>query len=310
MLRGHLKNYFEKRYKWYQVLSYIIFSLSLLSVFDTIYIFDILSTFRFQYFVASIILAVVFISYRKLIVFIACLSVIINLWFLAPTWPSLNLKKSTELSILFSNIHSSNTEYGRFKNLIKVHEPKIIILQEVTSSWEENLREILNDFKYQILISREDNFGIAVYSKNPFLDKKAFTGKAGVESIYFKIMMRDKEISFVSTHPLPPVTPDYWELRNDQYRDISDFLREISGEKILIGDLNTVPWSSQLNKLKEDTSLISLSSFCDTWHSSFPPFFRIRLDHALISTGLEGKMSVLKDIGSDHFPLLIEVGLK
>lgn len=310
MLQGNLKNYFEKRYRGFHALLYVIFLLSLLSAFDTIYIFDIFSTFRFQYFIVSIILAVVFIFHRKPIAFIACLSIIINLWFLAPTWPSLNLKKSIELSILFSNIHSSNTKYGRFKNLIKVHEPKIIVVQEMTSSWKENLSEILNDFKYQILISREDNFGIAVYSKIPFLDKKVFTGKAGVESIYFKIMMRDKEVSFVSMHPLPPVTHDYWGLRNDQYREISEFLREISGEKILIGDLNTVPWSSHLNKLKKDVSLISLNTFNDTWHSSFPFFFRIKLDHAFISTGLEGKMSILKDIGSDHLPALIEVGLK
>ena len=82
---------------------------------------------------------------------------------------------------------------------------------------------------------------------------------------------------------------------------------------IVIGDFNSTPWYGQFRKLVSESGLINSQrgfGIQTTWHSTFPPIFRIPIDNCLHSRSLTTiRRFVGEDIGSDHLPLFVELRL-
>jgi endonuclease/exonuclease/phosphatase (EEP) superfamily protein YafD len=114
----------------------------------------------------------------------------------------------------------------------------------------------------------------------------------------------------LATHPVPPVGAEYTELRNRQLTEISTFLADSFGPVILVGDLNTTPWSPAFKDLLQVTGLQnSMKGFGiqPSWPSFIPPLW-IPLDHLLHSPDLSIQTRKAgPDIGSDHFPLEVTI---
>ncbi len=238
---------------------------------------------------------------------IVCL---INLSLIYPTWTNIHRIEIPDIKVYYANILSSNREYLKIKESIKNENPDIIVLQEVNQSWVENLNFLTDGYKYKILLPREDNFGMAIFSKEKILSEQILIGKAEVESILFEVSFKGRKLSILSTHPVPPITLEYWDLRNNQYIEVAEYLNSIEGDKVLIGDFNTTPWSHYLGEMAQKTNLEPVNVFEDTWNSFFPIGMRIRLDHAFISKNFQGELKVLNEVGSDHLPMLLNLKYK
>ena len=275
---------------------------------NTFYLSDLLVQFRYQYLCVFLFLFLFNLFLKKFSFSIAySIMALINVLSLYPTWSNIHHIEYPDLRIYFANLLSTNKEYSIFYQDISKENPDVIVLQEVNERWRRELIPLSEEYSYNILIPREDNFGMAVFSKLKILEQEIIKGEAQVESILFKIKINGQGTTILSTHPLPPVSPNYWRLRNKQYIEVGKYLNRTQGLKILIGDLNSVPWSSHLNRLSEVTNLIPVNTFHGTWNSSFPSGMRLRLDHALISPELKGRLEVLGDIGSDHLPFVLDI---
>ncbi len=291
--------------------------LSVLSLLgENFFLTDLLSNFRFQYAWLFLILLVVSFFQKKFYYGAAYLVMcLINLSLIYSTWSNIAQIESTDIKIYYANILTSNKEHLRLKESIVKESivketPDIIVLQEVNQGWVESLNFLTDDYKYKTLLPRENNFGMAIFSKEKILNQQILEGKAGVESILFEINFQGRKLSILSTHPVPPINLEYWRLRNNQYLEVSEYLNNIDGEKVLIGDFNTTPWSSYLKQMAQKTNLKPVNVFEDTWNSSFPVGMRIRLDHAFISKNFQGNLEVLEDIGSDHLPMILSLKYK
>jgi endonuclease/exonuclease/phosphatase (EEP) superfamily protein YafD len=82
---------------------------------------------------------------------------------------------------------------------------------------------------------------------------------------------------------------------------------------IVCGDFNTVPWSAQFEDFGRAAGLTDV--FRGAWHThswpSWSPTLGALIDHCLVSDGLAVRDRRFgPSIGSDHLPLVLDVGIE
>ncbi len=224
------------------------------------------------------------------------------------------IEHKTSLKILHSNVLTSNRQFKLFSKLLEKENPNIVVLQEVNKAWVEGLTNSLSTYKYRIEQPQNDNFGIAIYSKLPFIRSSVVSlGDLGLASLEVSFSLEGKDITLIATHPIPPISHFYYSARNNQLIDSAKRIAKQPGAKILVGDLNVSMWSSdylavetisELNNARQGFGILS------TWPTHIP-FLMIPIDHILISEHFViNDFKVGDNIGSDHLPLIIELALR
>lgn len=219
----------------------------------------------------------------------------------------------TDIKILSINLLSSNNNSDEVLDFILNEDPDIIVLQEVNQKWDTNLSSLVSTFPFKLTEIREDNFGLVVLSKVELIDpEKVILSNSGVPSFYFKINKNGKETHLIATHPLPPIGTDYFDYRNEQFTNLNKLVKTLNGRTVLIGDLNTTSFSPNFSRITDGTSLrdsrlgFGLQS---SWNAQIP-FISVAIDHVLVSKEIKVKdRRVGADIGSDHFPVIIKIGI-
>lgn len=276
---------------------------------------ELVCHFRMQYMEASLFF-LTFLAlmrdWRWSVVAAACL--ILNGAAILPWYiqkPSRSEADGTKIRVLLSNVFTENRNSGALLSVIAAERPDVLVLQEVDDYWMHALEPLTSSFPFSISIPRSDNFGIAVFSRIPFtqVDERPF-GVTEVPSIAFDLKFIDEVISFVATHPLPPVRKEAFAARNAQLSAIAAFARQSPNPVVVIGDLNVTMWSAYYSSLIRDSGLRDCRKgfgVVPTWPTNMP-FLRIPLDHCLLSRTI-GVSSVRagKNIGSDHLPLIVDL---
>jgi endonuclease/exonuclease/phosphatase (EEP) superfamily protein YafD len=267
------------------------------------YLADILSNFRFQYFLYLFVISIVnFIFTKKILGAIAFIFCLVNLYFFLPLM-SKTQALNKPIKIFYANVLSQNKNYRGLINQIEKEDPHIIGLLEINSSWASALAPIMAKYPHMIIIPQEDNFGLALYSKEEFLDVEEIKSEMGLSSIVASFA----DYQLFLTHPYPPISSDSWKSRNSHYQEIVKKFKGSSSPLILIGDFNSAPWSVHLQEMSESLELNLVNGLQCTWPTHFPPGFRLGLDHAFVSKNIKASKRILNAFGSDHLPFLLEI---
>jgi endonuclease/exonuclease/phosphatase (EEP) superfamily protein YafD len=283
--------------------------------------FDILSNFRPQYAVFTLISAVLLSFKRKFLKFaiFAYMSFFIICLFLLPLYfsplPDHQLQDGVHLRVMQINVFTGNSEYKKVEAAILRNDPDIILLDEVNWQWLHNLSSIKGKYPYRIEEARDDNFGIAMFAKiKPEKCEIRMSRVAQVPYIYAKFVIDPqsrKSVSFFGLHTLPPVGNVNYETRNAQLVEIAEDIAKVQSDNIiLLGDLNLTPWSYFYNKLEKDTGLRNSQQgfgVQPTWPDKLF-FLLIPIDHCLVSPAVKvtGRR-VGSNTGSDHYPLIVDL---
>ncbi len=226
------------------------------------------------------------------------------------------------LKIVFANVLGSNPDPAPLLRLIREEKPDLVALLEINARWKSLLvPALLSDFPFQSIHPREDNFGLAVFSRaRPGGGRVEFFADVEAPSVDLTWFHPDAHIRLVLTHPLPPGDEETTFLRNQHLADLANWRRFVAGltppgapatPTLILGDLNATPWCPPLRRLLAETGLRPAADDAGLLAASWPvpiPFLRIPLDHALLSPELACESyRVGPDIGSDHFPLVLEV---
>lgn len=135
------------------------------------------------------------------------------------------------------------------------------------------------------------------------------TGEIEAPSIVAEIQTEGGNCTILATHPPPPVGSAYSRQRNGQFSAISEYVRNAKSEVLLLGDLNTSPWSPFFRQLLLESGLRDGSQglgIQPTWPTA-NSLFRIPLDHCLHSPNIQIiSKKVGPDVGSDHFPIIVD----
>jgi len=87
----------------------------------------------------------------------------------------------------------------------------------------------------------------------------------------------------IATHPLPPMRRAALELRDDQLRRLRQEVLAQPGPVVVLGDLDTSPWSRTFAELLEGTPLRDArrgTGVLPTWRATLLPV--VPIDHVLV----------------------------
>lgn len=280
------------------------------------WLLELTTHFRMQYLVILAGLAALMaVGKRGKIAAAFCTFGLVNFVVLAP-WllPSSAPKQAgAPFRVMILNVNTANPHHARVLAEVERVNPDALLLMEVDARWLEALRGLTNSLPHAILAPREDNFGIALFSRHPLgTNNAAEIGEAGVPSVATTIDVNGRRLFFLGTHPLPPNNAETAGLRNEQLDKLAALVRGQKLPTVLAGDLNATPWSPHFRKLERVASLRDTSrgkGWRPTWPTWFPPLW-ISLDHCLVSPEIAvPSRSVGKAVGSDHFPVVVELVL-
>lgn len=280
------------------------------------WLLDLFSHFRVQIFQFCLVLIGIAIWRRNNKLLVICtLLACLNYAFVLPLYlgrPEPSSEKTVRTMLM--NLNASNGSTNLVFNAIRAANPDVLLLEEVTPEWAADLSALDVSFPYRVARPRNDCFGIMLLSKLPLSNEEIVAiGRAGVPSILATVHLPAGEISLIGTHPVPPIGGEYSRDRNRQLAALPAVVQHQDHPVLLIGDLNTSPWSVYFSRLLTDSGLQnSMKGF--GFQPSWPAgnrLLQIPLDHVLHSPDMViHNRRVGNDVGSDHYPVIVDFSLQ
>jgi len=280
------------------------------------WIFDLLAHFRLQYLVVLMVTGLYFLIVRKWIRAFICLAAMGILAIpLTPYFRPIasGTPPAGSLKIVSFNVLKSNGNHSGIRDFLLQEDADLIVVMEVDRFWLRDLA-LTKRYPYAKIWPRDDNFGLAVFSKIPLesLDTlKLVPGQ--MPTIDFTLRVNEKPIHFLATHPRPPVSAVIAQNRNTQLAEIARITSSGQPEpQVVLGDLNLTPFSVYFARLLKDGGLQDSAlgfGLPPTWRAGTP--LAIPIDHCLISPGLTVlERRIGPRLGSDHSPLIVRLGIR
>ena len=275
------------------------------------YLAEMLCHFRLQYLICSA-LALTFFSlikqkrYIKVSSILLSLNIILLISAFDFQQQQDNGKSSKELSLIHYNVLSTNKNYQEIINYFKTQSPDILVVLEVSHEWAKHLKVLEADYTVSKIFPSEDNFGIALFVKEPGTIEKLYLDPSLVASLHFQ----NEHYQLLATHPIPPSHSASLAMRNSHFEAISQMANQAKKDFILVGDLNCTPYSPYFQDLCQQSKFQRtsiLNGLKATWPSHLP-FLGIPIDHVLTSQNIElSSYSTGPNLKSDHWPLEIKL---
>ena len=280
------------------------------------WLLDLFSHFRVQYLVLLTLSGIVLLAarhHKTAALFLAF--ALINLIEISPLYlqahktPPAN---AMTMRIAFINVNTRLGDAARVSAFIREANPDLLVLEETSSKWLQDLAWLRSPYPHSLTEPRDDNFGIAVFSKLPFARSEVvYLLENGVPTIIAEVTTKSGELHILATHPPPPVNREYARLRNAQLEQLPRYV-DATKPTLLIGDLNTTPWNHHFSKLLQQTGLLDSArgfGVQPSWPNN-NPFLRIPLDHVLHSPDIFVlQRTIGPDVKSDHFPVIVDLAL-
>ncbi len=283
---------------------------------------DVLANFRAQYLVGLTVLGVMLMvgKWRRAGVAVL-LAAAVNLVVVLPLFagsPGDSDLFRPSVRIMSFNLLSSNQEFAEVFEYIAAIEPDLVLLHEASRPWEVAAAESSGD-GYQVIRARSDDliFGTLLLIRGAVEGWEshgfATTEPRAVE-VTFVPSGWSEPLAVLSSHPLAPTDGVRSRLRDDQLGFATDWAARQEGAFIVVGDLNSTPWSWAFRRLEGSTDLRN-SQIGFGLQASYPvdsnPLLRVAIDHLLHSGALGVRDRQLgPPMGSDHFPLIVDLELR
>ncbi len=243
-----------------------------------------------------------------------CLITIMPFTSIYPT----EIKKSTTdadgLSAIVFNVFQDNDRYDDFIRLVRSESPDLVLVMETDQSWYDGLSALREVYPYEIHEIRDDTYGIWLLSRIPLERSEVrHLVKREIPSLEIYLTHHITEYMIMCIHPEPPLPGEALTSRPKDLEILraANVLEAADSRyaKLLIGDLNDVAWSQTSREFKQVTDLGD-PRVGRGMYNTFPThkWIRFPLDHVFCSRHLRIKrFERLPDVGSDHFPMLIEL---
>lgn len=231
-------------------------------------------------------------------------------------WPkqvlkATDFKPEQRLSLLVSNVLTPNRQHFRLLELVRQHQPDILLTLETDRVWEQALSGLERDYPHVVRVPLDNLYGMHLYSRLP-LQRTAvrFLLSDEIPSIHTTVILRSgKAVKLYCLHPKPPSPTEAREstLRDAELLLVGDHLQAQDETCIVMGDLNDVAWSRTTRLFQRISGLLDPRvgrKFVNTFHADYP-LLRWSLDHVFHSSDFSFvDMQRLPHMGSDHFPVL------
>ncbi|MBK7144201.1 MAG: endonuclease/exonuclease/phosphatase family protein [Xanthomonadales bacterium] len=228
-------------------------------------------------------------------------------WFsAAPGAPASTAAAAPTLAIAIANVQHDNPQPQLLLDWLAATDPDLVIVLEASTALAPTLAA-LPDYPHQQIEPADDPFGIALLSRFPLTAVAVQHDEFGIARIEAQLEWQGQCMDLVAWHPMPPLSPVYRQARD---RRLQSLAAGVDGRpRIVAGDLNASPWSSAFAGL-DDLGLRRASGLAPTWPSAGRGVIGIPIDQVLVSRHWAVRASERgPDIGSDHYPLRVELVL-
>lgn len=286
----------------------------------TSWVFELLTHFRFQLALGSMVLLLCALARRRLLT--AALAAMAAAANAAPLVPFLlagpaNAEAAEHpLRLMAANVHYRNFDYAALLEEVRRQDPDVLGLMEVDQAWLDELSVLESEFRWTVLRPEEGPYGLALYSNLPFrqLPGSPYTEGGFQTAVAVELAIDKVPVTLVLAHVRAPMGPRKAELRNTQFAELANRLAADDNDaQILLGDLNTTPWSPYYRQLASTTGMRNAAlggGYQPTWPAGFS-LLKIPIDHCLLSDALRvGSFTTGADIGSDHLPIVVDLSLR
>lgn len=229
---------------------------------------------------------------------------------------STNKSEGRSLRLLVCNVYQDNRRYSDCLRRIDAEDPDIIILVETDKQWADHLAPLEDRYPYCVLNPLENTYGMVLYSRlelvNPIVKHLV---ESDIPSIHTAVKLSSGEQFYLyCLHPQPPV-PQENPRSTERDAELLMIAKEAKSRKmpvIVAGDLNDVAWSYTTELFMKISGLLDPRrgrGFYNTFHADHW-YLRWPLDHVFCSSHFQlCDLRTLPHIGSDHFPILVELCL-
>ena len=240
---------------------------------------------------------------KKLAIAAGVLGVVPFLW-VVPLYFGADPAGESHLRIEAINVLTSNRDYDEVLSIVEQDDPDVLILIETDDRWIRGVASLKEKWPHYQVASREDNFGIAIFSRIPLTDCRFVPlVDQRIQAIIAHAQIDGRDVRIIGAHPMPPITRKCAALRNRQLEELKRWAAEHSGPTVLAGDLNLTSYSPYFGDLLREGKLKDTRQGRGLLHShsSFASTLRMAIDHILVSDDvLVRKRWVTSCKGSDH----------
>ncbi len=228
-----------------------------------------------------------------------------------------DVPREDRLKIVASNVCMDNQEIRLWLETIRAENPDVIVVVEVNSWWIQQLRVLETDYPHRIVHPQENTYGIAIYARLPLHDTEIkHLVEPDVPSVFTTLELPSgRRLRCVALHPRPP-RPDIdqdSDLRDAELGRAAELIRKFQLPVVVVGDLNDVAWSHTTHLFQRIARVLDPRigrGLFATFHADHF-FLRYPLDHVFHSNHFDlVELRRLRHVGSDHFPILIEIALR
>lgn len=300
---------------------------------------DLTSHFRLQY--LAVQLAAVFwfawrsrhslrrLPKRKLFAVALCAGLNFSVILPYYTEPPLSLHRNQRivgrLRLMHMNVLRLNHNVDAVMDAVADKEPDVATFQEVDEQfWYSQLREagLFKEYPYSVFDPASENMIISRWPLDgvrvipvPEGDISRIVGRAQGAIFTARLQVQQgpgATVHLITTHPPVPLSPHFAASYEIYIQKLAELRHMMTGPVVLVGDLNTTPWSAFWRRLLAATGLRDARmgyGIRPTWPAYFPLLF-IPIDHVLVSEDfIVLDQSTGPYIGSDHLPLTIELAI-
>jgi endonuclease/exonuclease/phosphatase (EEP) superfamily protein YafD len=272
--------------------------------------------FHLHYLAAAAVAALVAAALRQVTLADTCAVIaLVNLVVIAPylrAGAPVAASGATPVRVLLLNVHTASMQHAQVRQLIDDVAPDVVALVEVDRRWLDALEPSLRDYRGRLEKPRDDNFGIALYHRQPLLAGEIAAIGTSLPSVVARLDTGGAPLAVILTHPIPPVDVATDRANRAQLDAIGDRAGATSGARIVLGDFNATPWSRPFARLVARSGLRDSRDGFGVG-ASFPAALGalgIPIDHALVSAEVAvTARRIERDVGSDHLPVVLELAI-
>lgn len=222
--------------------------------------------------------------------------------------------EANTIRLLTANVYQENTHTPDVLDLIRQHQPDLVLLLETNDVWKRAMQPIGKDYPHQVLCPLENMYGLLFFSRFPMLSHEVrFLIQDDIPSIYVRLIMKSGQlVHFYGVHPMPPSPTEHYRSteRDAELMLVGKEARQQTEPVIVAGDLNDVAWSHTTRLFQRVSGLLDPRigrGLFSTFNARYF-FLRWPLDHVFVSHHFVlDHLRRLPNCGSDHFPILVSL---
>lgn len=216
------------------------------------------------------------------------------------------------ITLLIANVLTPNRQAQPLIDMIKEHQPDVILTLESDQWWQDQLDPALAEqWPNSVKIPLDNLYGMHLYSHLELTETSVkWLIQDDIPSIHTRVTLPNGDsIRLFALHPRPPAPS---ESEKSLWRDaelllVGKKIHEDPQPTLVAGDLNDVAWSRTTRLFCRIGGMLDPRrgrGLFSTFHAKYP-MLRWPLDHIFVTEHftLVG-MQRLDYFGSDHFPIL------